>query len=130
MHIVAGLFDSPAEMGIFFVAWIPGAILGGVVGYLIGRNKGLGTAGIWLGALLGCVGWVIVALLKPASTPPAPGGAPAVTGPASGPAAPGSAAPGWYPDPFRRFHHRYHDGSKWTDQVSTDGRQFTDPPTP
>ena len=128
MHIVAGLFDSPSEMGVLLVAWIPGAILGGVIGYLLGRNKGLGTAGFWLGALLGCIGWLIVVLLKPASA--SPGAVPTLAGSAGGPASAGAAAPGWYPDPFRRFHHRYFDGSNWTDQVSTDGRQFTDPPTP
>jgi FHA domain/Protein of unknown function (DUF2510) len=27
----------------------------------------------------------------------------------------------WYPDPFGRFDHRYHDGQKWTDRVSDAG---------
>jgi uncharacterized protein YxjI len=36
---------------------------------------------------------------------------------------------GWHPDPFRRFQHRYWDGARWTEHVSSDGRQWTDPPT-
>jgi hypothetical protein len=34
---------------------------------------------------------------------------------------------GWYPDPTGRNEHRYWDGSAWTDQVSTAGRQARDP---
>ena len=39
-----------------------------------------------------------------------------------------SASPGWYPDPFGRFPHRYHDGVQWTDQVARDGVTAVDPP--
>ena len=36
----------------------------GLVGYFIGDRKGRGTAGFWLGFLLGVFGWVIAAFLK------------------------------------------------------------------
>ena len=35
--------------------------------------------------------------------------------------------PAWYADPLQRHQYRYWDGSCWTDHVSTDGRQSTDP---
>jgi len=39
---------------------------------------------------------------------------------------------GWHADPLGRFQHRYWDGSKWTDHVSTGGIASLDPlqPTP
>ena len=37
---------------------------------------------------------------------------------------------GWHPDPFGRYQYRYWDGSGWTDQVSRDGIQATDPAIP
>ena len=51
----------------------------------------------------------------PAAAAPAP--APVVTTPA-----------GWYPDPSARFEMRYWDGTAWTEHVSRQGQQFTDPP--
>lgn len=43
-------------------------------------------------------------------------------------------APGWYPDPFRRFELRWFNGSSWTADVSTGGQRMVDPlgtqPTP
>jgi hypothetical protein len=35
--------------------------------------------------------------------------------------------PSWHPDPYGRYEQRYWDGSRWTDQVTTDGRQSVDP---
>ena len=53
----------------------------------------------------------------------------------SAPAAAASAAApvvttpaGWYPDPSGRFEMRYWDGTAWTEHVSRQGQQFTDPP--
>jgi hypothetical protein len=40
--------------------------------------------------------------------------------------APGPPA-GWFPDPSGRFDHRWWDGSRWTETVSRDGTQMTDP---
>ncbi len=37
-------------------------------------------------------------------------------------------APNWYPDPFGRHEMRYHDGTRWTEHVSSHGRQSVDPP--
>ncbi len=39
-----------------------------------------------------------------------------------------SFAPDWYPDPFGRHEHRYHDGQGWTEHVADHGRQGTDAP--
>lgn len=38
-----------------------------------------------------------------------------------------SAAGSWYPDPTSRFELRYHNGSNWTADVSSNGRRFIDP---
>lgn len=39
--------------------------IGGGVGFLIGKGKGRGAMGFWLGALLGFIGWIIVAVMEP-----------------------------------------------------------------
>jgi F0F1-type ATP synthase assembly protein I len=44
--------------------YIPAIIIGALVGWLIGKNKGLGTMGLILGGLLGVIGWIIVAVMK------------------------------------------------------------------
>ena len=36
--------------------------------------------------------------------------------------------PGWYPDPAGRHEYRYWNGWRWTDDVSSHGRQSTDTP--
>lgn len=38
-----------------------------------------------------------------------------------------SAGGSWYPDPTSRFELRYHNGSNWTADVSSNGRRFIDP---
>ena len=38
----------------------------------------------------------------------------------------GSHGPNWYPDPMGRHEYRWYDGTNWTDQVSSHGRQSTD----
>jgi uncharacterized protein YxjI len=40
----------------------------------------------------------------------------------------GTTAPDWYPDPSGRHELRYHDGSAWTEHVSSHGKQSVDPP--
>jgi hypothetical protein len=35
--------------------------------------------------------------------------------------------PGWYPDPFRRYDLRYHNGASWTADVSAAGQRHIDP---
>lgn len=37
---------------------------------------------------------------------------------------------GWYADPTGTFHHRWWDGEKWTDNVSSNGQQSVSPLTP
>ena len=34
---------------------------------------------------------------------------------------------GWYPDPTERFETRFHNGSDWTADVSSNGQRFVDP---
>ena len=46
------------------MAIILGLVIGALVGWLIGKNKGLGGMGIVLGGLLGVIGWIIVAVMK------------------------------------------------------------------
>lgn len=36
--------------------------------------------------------------------------------------------PGWFPDPFARFTHRYWNGAQWTEHVGRAGVQSIDPP--
>lgn len=39
-----------------------------------------------------------------------------------------SSPPGWYPDPYQRYAHRWYDGVRWTDQVAAaDGSTGADP---
>ena len=67
----------------------------------------------------------------PVSTPsPTPVSQPAATVAASTTSSVGDAvAPAaWYPDPSGRFELRYWNGSAWTEHVSRNGQQFTDPP--
>ena len=42
------------------------AILFGLVGYAMGKPKGYPGVGFFLGLLLGCIGLVIVAIMRPA----------------------------------------------------------------
>jgi hypothetical protein len=71
----------------------------------------------WVGALLGltgCVGLVIVSVMKPGE-----GGARNLA-----PPAPGSQ---WVPDPTGRHELRLWDGRTWTANVSDQGRSAWDP---
>ncbi|MEK7866529.1 MAG: hypothetical protein AAB434_07575 [Planctomycetota bacterium] len=47
-----------------------GMAIGAGVGYLIGKGKNREVLGAVLGAFLGCIGWIIVALLPKAGGPP------------------------------------------------------------
>ena len=70
----------------------------------------------------------------PAASEPAGWGAvseAAVVAPVAQVAAPAAVATtpaGWYPDPSGRFEMRYWDGTAWTEHVSRQGQQYTDPP--
>jgi uncharacterized membrane protein YfcA len=50
----------PGEAVAVLLVW---SAIGALVGYLIGKWKGRGTLGLWLGLLLGVIGWIIVAVL-------------------------------------------------------------------
>jgi len=49
---------------------LAGMAIGAVVGYLIGNRKGRGVLGAVLGGLLGCIGWIIVAVIPAADGTP------------------------------------------------------------
>ena len=69
---------------------------------------------------------------RPANTrpvPPEPDASPEVAAQPVGspfPEAAASSPAAWHPDPSGRFHHRWWDGSQWTNQVSTDGHHLID----
>jgi hypothetical protein len=83
-------------------------------------------SGVW--AVIGFLSLVLAAILLTIArrtTKP-------VTGPTAGPWPPGAPfpapPPGWYPDPSGRHEHRYWDGARWTEHVSTAGTAGVDPP--
>lgn len=39
----------------------------------------------------------------------------------------GTHGPNWYPDPAGKHEYRWYDGTNWTDQVSSHGKQSVDP---
>jgi hypothetical protein len=49
-----------------------GCAFTGFIGWIIGRDKGRGTAGFWLGFCLGLIGWIITICLKRRIPPPVP----------------------------------------------------------
>ena len=116
---------APVEVLIFMVV---GLFFGGI-GHLIGKPKGRGVAGFWLGLLLGCVGWVIAAIL-PAKAGGTPTTAPAWPSSSPPPSVTPQTPAGWYPDPMHRFEQRHWNGVAWTEHVSTGGTASTDPPLP
>ena len=72
---------------------------------------------------------------SPTPTSPTPISQPAATAASSNPVTATSSSVGdavapaaWYPDPSGRFELRYWNGSAWTEHVSRNGQQFTDPP--
>jgi len=75
---------------------------------------------------------------NPTPTPaanPTPVSQPAATTASSNPATATASSVGdavapaaWYPDPSGRYELRYWNGSAWTEHVSRNGQQFTDPP--
>jgi hypothetical protein len=62
--VLAAAADGSAAGGvvIFLLLW---AAVGGGVGALIGKSKGLGGTGFALGLFLGFIGWIIVAVMEP-----------------------------------------------------------------
>lgn len=74
---------------------------------------------VW--ALIGFLSLLLCAVLmfiaQRTTKPVVGGGAPSVA----------ALGPGWHPDPSGRHQFRYWDGSRWTEQVSTQGVAGTDP---
>jgi hypothetical protein len=54
-----------ALAGLLVFYLLIGVAIGGGIGYAIGNGKGRGAAGFWLGAILGVLGWIIVAVMEP-----------------------------------------------------------------
>lgn len=46
--------------------------------------------------------------------------------PTTTPSAPRGSSEGWYPDPTRRYTHRYWDGNSWTEHVARNGMRTRD----
>lgn len=55
--------EDSMSVGAVFGASLFGMVIGGLVGYLIGNSKGRPGLGVILGALLGCLGWVIMLIV-------------------------------------------------------------------
>jgi hypothetical protein len=55
--------DSTPIAGLLLIVGAIWVVVGALVGYLIGKSKGRGTAGLWLGLLLGPIGWLCAALM-------------------------------------------------------------------
>jgi uncharacterized protein YcfJ len=86
-------------------------VVGGGLGFLIGRGKGRPALGFVLGLLLGLIGWIITALLpRPATVTRAQ-----------------RPSRGWYPDPTGVHEFRYFDGYRWMADVANRGRMSTSP---
>jgi len=111
--------------------WVAFAALG----YAVGNSKGRGTEGLVLGVVLGLIGIIIVACLKPKAQPmpygyyghapaPAPWMQPQ---PAPMPGALQACGPHWAPDPTGRHQYRWWDGMAWSNNVSDNGVGAMDP---
>ncbi len=77
-------------------------------------------------------GWATTVTADPAPavfTPePTPEPTPVAAAAATSSTAVAAAPAGWYADPSARYDLRYWDGSEWTEHVSRNGQQATDPP--
>ena len=81
---------------ILVIAVICGLISGGIA-----SSKGLPAGGyFFLGLVLGVIGIIIAAVVRPATRPTA--------------YAPPPSPPGWYVDPWGQQRLRYWDGYQWT----------------
>jgi Protein of unknown function (DUF2510) len=124
------------------LVWVACAALG----YVVGRNKGRGTAGLLLGLLLGIIGLIIIACLKPKApaasagyplagphmtpqTPPLPQGWGYTPPPPVMPSSYRAPDPGpqWLPDPSNRNQLRWWNGQAWTEHVSNSAQTSVDP---
>lgn len=112
------------EIAPLLIVWI--LVMGGI-GAAIGSSRGNGTAGFFLGALLGFIGWIIVALIS--RTPETEAEYQRKVALASGVIQTGErVAAQWGTDPFGRYGHRWWNGSQWTNRVATRGEEALDEP--
>lgn len=107
---------SPA---VIVVAWI---VIGAWVGGLIGASKGRTDEGVLWGVLLGVIGWIIVAVM-PATPDKLAEQQLAVRD------AVAQRQGRWGVDPYGRYSHRWYDGYRWTDWVSSNGQVYQELPT-
>lgn len=55
---------AETNSGLYLVYTIPGMLISGAIGALIGSTKNRTGLGFVLGALLGCIGWIIIAVMR------------------------------------------------------------------
>jgi hypothetical protein len=121
---------------VIVLAVLVGMAVSGGIGALIGRGKGRATAGFLLGAFLGWVGWIVVALLRPTADAEARRQIQidevkrSIQGGTKQLGKGGDWSQGWFSDPFGRHEYRYFDGTAWSPQVADDGAPGHDPIRP
>lgn len=69
MPLLAGFFDSPAEMGLLLCPLAIAAVMGWA-GYTIGKPKGRAGLGLFLGLALSVIGLLIIFMLPSKNQPP------------------------------------------------------------
>lgn len=108
---------------VFIVLWVVFA----AAGYAIGKSKGRASLGFVLGLLLGLIGIIIIACLKPVATASSYNYGGPTYGQAGGPTPAGSPpAAQWLQDPSGRHQSRWWSGTAWTDHVADNGVTSTD----
>ncbi len=108
---MTGTPEAAIDWSSLIVFWIFGAIVFAIIGALIGNSKGLRTEGALLGLLLGIIGVLIIAVMKPARGFEAQRGGPPGAG----------QIVGWHPDPTNRHQSRFFNGAAWTADVADNG---------
>jgi hypothetical protein len=91
---------SMSEFTMLAVGFIIWATVFGLFGWAVGRHKGRGADGAWLGILLGLLGVVIAAILPPVKTRGRPSSTLNTTGTKGPPARQRNSIRGFQPDPM------------------------------
>jgi hypothetical protein len=126
---------------IFVITWLVCAF----VGWRIGSSKGRAGAGFTLGLLLGVIGIIVIAVMRPrpefaqqrsrqtaVAAPPTAYAPPVRPAGDTLPPPQSSTYPSWQSDPSRRHPMRWWDGLQWTQYVcdAEGGSRSEDPPVP